>query len=118
MAVFYEVLRKTLCHSRLFQPLSASFASVLGAVTATKYGVAIDLDTFNTSGVFLLQKAKTTNAPEATNDLILINHYGNNRSLQIVISTALNTTTYGMFIRVSTQNNASWGNWYRFTLTQ
>ena len=95
----------------------ANLASVLGGITASMYGTNIDLNTFDTSGIFFLQKTKTTNAPEASNDAILINHHGNTRSLQVWISTALNTTTYGMFIRVSANNNASWGNWYRFTLS-
>ena len=45
-AVFYKVLRKTLCHSRLFQPLSVSFASVLGAFVTLTASESSTPDTF------------------------------------------------------------------------
>ena len=88
--------------------------SVLGEINESRYGESFDLDTFNMSGVFFLAKAKCGNAPSSVNDGIFISRIGPVRAYQIWISTALNTSSYGMFIRVK---NTSWGNWYRFNLT-
>lgn len=87
----------------------------LGGVNSTKYAQEINLDTFDTSGVYFLAKAKCTNAPENANDGIFISYYGSQVGVQLWVSTALNTTTFGAFIRV--KSSSTWRSWFRLTLT-
>lgn len=88
---------------------------MLGGVDLTKYTQEINLDTFNMSGVFFLAKARCTNAPENANDGIFISYNGSQVGVQLWVSTALNTTTYGAFIRV--KSSGTWRSWFRLTLT-
>lgn len=94
---------------------ASDLASVLGGVNLTKYTEEIDLNTFNMSGVFFLAKARCTNAPTNVNDGLFINYYDSQVGAQIWISTALNTSNYGMFVRA--KSSGTWKSWLRVTLT-